>query len=261
MRYLLLSGAVLSSMLSLPAIAAVNTFNGNQINLVGTATLLNNSALELTQSGNEQYGAAWLTSGLSTSDSFNAYFSFSIATNGSDLMADGITFTLQNTGTNAMGNTDGGFSLGYDGLNKGSNTAVGSIIKTHINNRVGLDTTDYSNNAKHAPNGANLGTAKLVTGNETITYNATTNVLNMTGTLIVDGTSYAVDDTKTINLAAKFSNSNTMYAGFTGATGAASSEQKITSFSISAVPEPESYAMLLLGLGLMGFTSRRLKTS
>ncbi|HEY6043569.1 MAG TPA: PEP-CTERM sorting domain-containing protein, partial [Nitrosospira sp.] len=31
--------------------------------------------------------------------------------------------------------------------------------------------------------------------------------------------------------------------------------------SVSAVPEPESYAMLLAGLSLMGFMGRRRKTA
>ena len=49
------------------------------------------------------------------------------------------------------------------------------------------------------------------------------------------------------------------YAIF-GATDAANgSSVYADNFTISAVPEPETYAMLLAGLGLLGFTARRRK--
>lgn len=41
------------------------------------------------------------------------------------------------------------------------------------------------------------------------------------------------------------------------AVDASASGQLVGSFSIAAVPEPEQYAMLLAGLGLMGFIARR----
>jgi hypothetical protein len=55
---------------------------------------------------------------------------------------------------------------------------------------------------------------------------------------------------------------------FTGLAGALitslvfSSNQdafEVARFSITAVPEPETYAMMLAGLGLMGFVARRTK--
>jgi len=32
-----------------------------------------------------------------------------------------------------------------------------------------------------------------------------------------------------------------------------------TNFTVNAIPEPETYAMMLAGLGLMGFVARRRK--
>jgi len=54
-----------------------------------------------------------------------------------------------------------------------------------------------------------------------------------------------------------------MYLGFTGATGGTDADQRITSFAVStvttAVPEAETYAMMLAGLGMVGFIARRRK--
>lgn len=238
------------------ATASVVTFNNNQMNLVGSANLLKNGNLELTNNNNFETSAAWLTLNLSTSDSFSADFAFSLANNGSSYMADGITFTLQNKGTNALGGQGG--NLGYNGLN-----GVGSIIQTYSNNHVGLNTNGNAYSAAAAP--TNLGLAKLITGTETVKYNSKTNVLSMTGKLYVDNKKYIINDTVKIDLATKFG--PTMYVGFTGATGGSTAEQQITGFSMSSVsttsttvPEPATCATLLAGLGLMGFMLRRRKS-
>lgn len=50
---------------------------------------------------------------------------------------------------------------------------------------------------------------------------------------------------------------NPAYYGFTAANGAATDGHFVT--SAAPVPEPESYAMLLAGLGLLGSIARRRK--
>ena len=252
MRYSLAAAAMattVAAMAALPAAAA--TFSGYDINLVGTSVIIG-SDLQLTDV-NGGHGAAWFTSALSTSNSFAFTFSFSLAKGNFDPMADGISFALQANGTNVIGGGGGG--IGYTGLG-----AVGSIVQTWDNNRVGLNTTGEpipNQNAylttTAAP--ANLGAASLVTGTQTVRYNATTQLLSMNGTLNVDGTAYSFNDAATIDLAARFG--QTMYAGFTGSTGLSQADQRITGFAVAAVPEPESYALLLVGLGVICWATRR----
>lgn len=49
------------------------------------------------------------------------------------------------------------------------------------------------------------------------------------------------------------------YAIFGATGGAGGSSVYADNFTITAIPEPETYAMLLAGLGLLGFTARRRK--
>ena len=224
------------------------TFDGSSVNLVGSATMVG-SALQLTNA-EQQAGAAWLNTPLSTSSSFIATYSFSLA-NPFGLggqMADGISFAMQGLGTSALGANGG--NVGYTGLN-----AVGSVVQSWDNNTAGLNTNGIAYHTKAAP--ANLGLAGLVTGTESVSYNATSDTLTMTGNLNVDGTNYAINDTANVNLNSQFG--PTMTVGFTGGTGGSFADQRITSFSVAAVPEPETYAMLLVGLGLIGSMVHRQK--
>jgi hydroxyethylthiazole kinase-like sugar kinase family protein len=108
-----------------------------------------------------------------------------------------------------------------------------------------------------------MGAANYVTGQQTVSYDATTHVLTLTGDLVnaKTGAVYSITDTETVDLSAKFG--ATMYVGFTGATAGADADQRITSFSVSsigavsAVPEADTYAMLMAGLGMVGWTARR----
>ena len=164
-------------------------------------------------------------------------------------MADGITFALQAGGNNVIGN--GGGDIGYGGLN-----AVGSVIQTWDNNRVGLNVDGDPFNTNSAP--ADLGAANLVTGSETVSYDVLSQILTMSGVLNVDGNVFNISDSKNIDLAAQFGG-GIFYAGFTGGTGLSVADQRITDFSISVVPEPNTAALMLEGLGLLSVVARRKK--
>ena len=235
---------------SMAASANVVTFDGNQMNLVGASSTVGTSIQLVSKGANA--GAAWLTTPVSTVESFDVNFAFSLRSEGGGLMADGISFALQDKGTNVLGYAGG--NVGYTHLN-----AVGSIIQTYYNNTAGLNIDGNAYNTKSA--NLNLGGASLVTGTEVVTYDAMTHMLHMTGTLNVDGSLHNISDSKVINLEAKFG--DTVFMGFTGATGDNYADERITSFSVQstpAVPEPETYAMLLTGLASMGFVARRRKS-
>ena len=274
MNKLYVAVACASSLMALPATAAMVTgtanFSGYQFNTVGSATLVG-TGLQLTTATpyvkGDRFvaGAAWLTSALSTTKSFSASFDFSLSTPG-NYMADGIALVLQNKGTSVVG-WEGSY-LGYQNLN-----GVGSLIQTWSNNNVGLNTSGIADagSTKDAPTGLTLKTADRITGTETVSYNATTQQLAMTGTLWVTDTTtswvnhlpvyttttkeYAVSDSAFVDLEKKFGSS--IYLGFTGATGSVVADQRITGFSVSAVPEPETYALFAAGLGVLAAVARR----
>lgn len=249
MRNTLLAVAVATTLFALPA--GAETLSGNNINLVGSASM-QNAELQLTGNSQNQAGAAWLASPLSTSRSFSVTYDFSLANPGKDNMADGVAFVLQNKGPNAIGDGSAGSYIGYYGLN-----GVGSVVQTWYNDTTGLNIDGNPSSSKKAP--TLLGAAHRVTGSETVNYDAASHQLSMTGTLNVDGQLFPVSDSASIDLAAKFGPS--MYLGFTGATGAAFADQRITRFSVAVVPEPKpaatevpeqkSYTWLIFGLVLL----------
>jgi len=259
MRSLLAISAVVAAAFAVPASAAV--IDLSKLNLAGSAQMVGNS-LQLTNTngasnGSGVAGAGWLTQGVSTTSSFSTSFAFSLQGNDSGKMADGIALAFQNVGTNVTG--VGGGDVGYWNIGGSGSSAVGSIIRSWTHNEYGLS-TNGTVQADLTPAAFNLGASNNVTGTQTVSYNATTHELTMTGTLTdgKTGLTYNISDAAIVDLSQKFG--STMYVGFTGGVAGTDADQRITSFSlISAVPEPETYAMMLAGLGLVGFAARRKK--
>ena len=257
MRNLLAVTAVAAAAFTVSASAA--TIDLSSLNVAGTAAKVSNG-IQLTNFNgpNYQSGAAWLAQGVSTSQSFSTSFSFSLKGNDSGKMADGIALVFQNVGNNVTGKAGG--DVGYYDLNRTGASAVGSVIRTWDNNEYGLSTDGKVQGLNKAA--WNFGALNDVTGSQTVSYNATTHVLSMTGSFSdTAGHILNVSDSDIVDLGAKFG--STMYLGFTGATGGTDADQRITSFAVStvtaAVPEAETYAMMLAGLGMVGFIARRRK--
>lgn len=241
----LLAAALLAAT-SAPALAATATLDGYEFELVGNASQVGDT-LQLTPPTFWQGGAAWLTTLIPVATSFSFTFSFSLDAAGAGTQADGFAFAIQPQGTNVIGSS-GGF-IGYLGL-----AAVGSIVHTWDNNGVGLNTDGNPYNVPGVP--YDLGAARLITGTQTVSYDAGTTTLSMIGTLTLDGTSHAVSDSVQIDLAAFYSDAP-LYVGFTSGTGSSFADQRITAFGVTPVPEPAEWALMLAGLGLVGAAVRR----
>jgi hypothetical protein len=223
------------------------TFSGINVQLVGSATMLDADTLQLTPATGDLAGAAWATTPLSTSLAFTSSFEFSIAASDFDPMGDGIAFVVQSTATDALGGGGGG--IGLENLD-----AVGFVVQTWSNNRLGFtETTSFPFAAPAAP--VDLGAASLITGFASVGYDPSTTTLYLLGGLNVDGTDYPMLETLNIDLASRFG--STVTIGFTGATGLSYADQRVTNFTVTAVPEPETCALLLTGLGLVGWQLRR----
>jgi hypothetical protein len=240
---MLLCGVVLIA--PIQAMASTATLNGQNYNLVGSANIAANGDLQLTNNV-YQAGSAWELNAVSTTQDFIRSFTFSLANPLASLtapMADGISFAIQNIGNNAQGTS--GYGLGFDDLN-----ATGSVIKTFFDSKLGLVTNGIANSAP-AFTAANLGANTTVTGIQSLSYNALSNILSLSSSINTATGTYAFAQTASVNLQAKYGSS--VYLGFTGGTGDSSSDQRI-----SAVPLPAGVWLMLSGLiGVLGLNRRK----
>lgn len=225
------------------------------------------SILHLTTPGTgDQAGAAFAPSTvtLDFDQAFNFNFSF-FTPPGSVAPGDGMTFVLtaDDPATSNLGDAStGGSNLGYGGsgltglafaidtfhfdgepvspsiqiLQNGSVTPI-AYTETGLTSIYDPGYYQWSANLDFTPSGLNDGTGML-TGNITQFVGS----LSFSVSTTVDGNA--------LNL-----NGVPLYYGFTAANGLADDGHYVS--SAMAVPEPETYAMLLVGLGLVGFAARR----
>ncbi|OYY93813.1 MAG: hypothetical protein B7Y41_10135 [Hydrogenophilales bacterium 28-61-23] len=216
------------------------------------------NVLRLVPSADTKSGTAFLTAPifLDGTTGFSTAFEFNVTT-ATDDPTDGFTFLLQNDagGVNSLG--EAGQGLGYVGLTP----SVAVVFRGRNPNLIGVITGGVDPAAlptPFQPAGYYSGTeGEFYNQNEFawIDYDASTKNLSVylstssakPGTAIMSTT---VDIFSTLGSQA--------YVGFSAGNGGAYGSQDILNWSFtSPVPEPETYAMLLAGLGLVGWQIRR----
>ena len=249
-----------------PELALADNFNGLDVTLNGTATIPSSGAnagnLLLTPSAGGGAGTAWLTNPISTSSAFSTTFNFNLSNVGGIGNADGIALVFQNTGINALGSSGGNLSIDIpDNMTPGG--SVAAVLQTFWGTYGIVQNTDanggpFTNSQSIV---ADLSSASVITGTETVSYDPTTQ--NVSQSINLDYTSngtttpLVLSSTSSFNLNGQFG--PTMIVGLTGATGAGSTDQAITAWTVSAVPEPSAWALAIVGLLGIGVSSRRMR--
>jgi hypothetical protein len=182
--------------------------------------------------------------------SFTASFTQTVTytTNNSYSPADGVAFVFQDLGTNALGGRPYyGFDLGYYGIKPSAavelNVYGGSGTGLYWDGNPGNSTGP----AYLSPGSLNLASGDPISVK--LVYNSMAHTLVESLTHSKANPSFSETYTG-VDLASHIGHSSA-FVGFTGATGAESSNQIISDFTfVSSVTEPSS--LLLLGSGFLG---------
>jgi len=213
---------------------ATNVFNitnfanaANQLSFNGNATLYG-AKLQLTDGGLYEDSSAWYSQPVNVS-SFTTNFTFQET----NAVADGLTFTIQGVGTNALGT--GGAGLGFDNLGQ----SVGLKFDLDRIRSIPESTGLYTDGAipfftrgsiNLAPSGINLASGDVMAVQ--LVYNGTTLIMTLTDTV----TNNVFTHPFTVNIPSTVDGS-TAYVGFTGASGGAGADQEILTWSYSNSPD------------------------
>ena len=216
---LLNSGGTLS--LGAPRVTA--GFGGFSLN-GGATTNGANSVLTLTTNAQNQARSAFTQTPVSIDSGFTADFTYTAA---GDRLADGITFTVQNSSPTALGAAGG--SLGYGGIPASAavqfNLYTGGAVPQPIGTNFAIGTTGtYLDSAP-----VNLASGNPI--NVHLTYNPSTQELTEMLTDTIAGTTYSNTFTG-VDLASAIG-SNAGYVGFTGGTGGQVATQTVGDFSLN----------------------------
>lgn len=226
-----------------------------------------NGGILLAQNQQDRSGSVFTTSQYGITG-FSAAFEFRISSpggtsDGISAGADGITFVVQRAGATALGGSGEGMGYGPRASTPGIANSVAVEFDTFKNgwdpnsNHIGIDT-----------NGSltSLATTNIATAFDNgtkwsvwVDYNGTTLEVRAS----TDGVRPTLATlSHTIDIAATIGGS-AAYIGFTGGTGQAYGKHEVLNFAfsdtylsggIAAVPEPSTYALFALGLGLIGLT-------
>jgi hypothetical protein len=232
-----------------PPITAVYTINPNATTInyglgfsnpagmqFNGSTDLDDSRLQLTNGGSNEAGSAFFTTPIDIRN-FTTDFTFQL----SDAMADGITFTLQNSsaGVTALGPAGGGLGYGPDtpGGTGGIPNSVAVKYDLYNNDGEGDDSTGlYTDGASPTVPAVDMTSSGVILNNGDtmavhITYDGTTLTMTITDESVnaTFTTSWVIDIPTAIG-------GNTAYAGFTGGTGGETASQKIETWTFASTP-------------------------
>ncbi len=215
--------------------ASTMTFNG--------VTKLDDTRLQLSDGLTYEAGSAWFNTPVNI-QSFNNTFSFQL----SNAQADGITFTIQNTGLTALGPAGGGLGYGPDA--PGGTPGIGKsvAIKFDLYDNAG-ETADsvglYTNGASPTTPSIDMtGTGPDLHSGDAMTANMSYDGTKLTLTLTDGVANKSFQTSWTVNIP-QIVGSNTAFVGFTGGTGGLSASQKITTWSFASGtgnPPPQQVA-------------------
>jgi hypothetical protein len=200
---------------------------------VGSMALNGNAAISgtalslATNNGQFQVSSAWYPTPVNIQN-FTTDFSFQ--TSAGAQTADGLTFTLQNGSTTALGGAGG--NLGYASAITNS---VAVKFDLYSNNGEGPDSTGlYVNGASPTTPAVDMtGSGVDLHSGDTFHVHMTYDGTNLAMTITDTVTSAAFSHSWPINIPSTIG-SNTAYAGFTGATGGYTSNQNILSWTMSS---------------------------
>ena len=196
--------------------------------LNGSATVTNN-LLQLTSLVNQAGSAFWSTP--VNIQTFRTSFNFQLV----KAVADGFTFTIQQYGPTALGNT--GSSLGYGSTSAKSGLILSSLaVKFDFHNNAGEgnnSTGVYSNGATPTIPAVTIPTSMVVLASGDViqallTYDGTTLTVSLTDTT----TNKTFAQAFTVNIPLIVGGS-TAYVGFTGGTGGSSATQDVLNWSFT----------------------------
>jgi len=212
------SAASATYTLTLPLINFPNGFSANSLHLDVDASLAG-TALQLTDT-TAQIGTAWFPTPVSVSQ-FTTDFTFKIT----NAVADGFTFTVQNSPQGYWAFGGNGSYLGYQGIKK----SVAVKFDFYNCNVTGLLLNGASpSTSSFDMSGAGINLHSGDVFHTHITYDGATLTLVLTDTK----TNATFTKAFLLNLASTIGSSNA-YVGFTGSTGGKASTQQILSWTYS----------------------------
>ncbi len=204
--------------------------NTTGLTLNGSAVATDDSRLQLTTDINSQAGSFFANTPVNI-QSFTTAFAFQL----SSAVADGFTFTIQNTGVHALGGASA--ALGYGAGNGRAGIAKSVAVKFDIHNNAGegSDSTGlYTNGATPTVPSINIATSGIqLNSGDTIEANVVYDGATLTLTL-TDGVTNKTFTTQFAVNIPQIVGGPTAYVGFTGGTGGSSASQKIGAWTFSS---------------------------